>query len=306
MGAITEKIKAWTLVNDESEVKKTQVFCGGACNILDSEGKLLRNTERDAINDWLTEQKIRFFDPQIHPDTHGCEYDFQVHHKMEMKARAAANVNLYEVSPRTFGGVTSLEIAADQFRWDEPMVIYFSDGDPERDEIPEFSEQGYPLFVPDGIHDSQQAMQAHYKEFVKNANTMRKYLMRFAREMSSLTVDFGDKIHEGDIVITPERMHAADLFRAVVQAASNRRVFVTFTGSKSARDERGNPLFIVPEAPSEMQMMALLDQYVDEGNELRRSIAELVNITVFTRVVYTQRSAILALEDVLKIAKVLK
>jgi len=34
-------------------------------------------------------------------------------------------------------------------------------------------------------------------------------------------------------------------------------------------------------------MRALLDQYVDEGNELRRSIAELVSINVFVRVVYT-------------------
>jgi hypothetical protein len=47
-------------------------------------------------------------------------------------------------------------------------------------------------------------------------------------------------------------------------------------------------------------MQALLDQYVDEGNELRRSIAELISITVFTRVVFTQRSAILALDEVLR------
>jgi hypothetical protein len=82
-------------------------------------------------------------------------------------------------------------------------------------------------------------------------------------------------------------------------------VFVTFTGGESARDNLGNPVFRVPEAPLKVEMEALLDQYLDEGNALRRSIAELVQISVFVRIVYTQRSAILALEEVLKIKEVL-
>jgi hypothetical protein len=292
--------KTWTLTHDMSQVSKTQVFSGGACNILNTEGQLLRNTERDAINDWLTQQGIYFFDPQIHPETHGREYDYAADHKLEVAARAAAQVNLYEVSPRTFGGITSLEIAWDQFRWQEPTVIYFSDGDAARDDLPAHSKQGHPLFVPDGIRENEAAMRAHYREFVKNGNNMRKYLMNFARQMDTLTINFSDQIHADDVVITPERIHAADLFRAVVQAASNRRTFVTFTGGRAARDDKGNPVFIVPPDPPEVQKMVLLDQYVDEGNELRRSIAELVSITVFTRVVYTQRSAILALEEVLR------
>ena len=64
----------WNMIKDMSDVKTVQVFSGGACNIRDDQGRLLRNQERDAINDWLTEQGIKFFDPQIHPDTHGEEY----------------------------------------------------------------------------------------------------------------------------------------------------------------------------------------------------------------------------------------
>ena len=64
-------------------------------------------------------------------------------------------------------------------------------------------------------------------------------------------------------------------------------------------------MFVAPENPREVEMLALLDQYVDEGNELRRSIAKLIDITVFTRVVYTQRSAISALEEVLKVEGIL-
>lgn len=300
-----DHMKSWTLVRNMAEVSRTQVFSGGACNIRDAQGELLRNTERDPINQWLTDQGIYFFDPQIHPDTHGREYEYQTDHQLEMAARAVAKINLYEVSPRTLGGITSLEIAADKFRWREPMVIYFSDGDPARDDIPEHSENGHPLFVPHGIRDSEQAMRAHYREFIKNGNNMRKYVMSFAQEMSTLSVDFSGQAHEGDVVITPERIHAADLFRAVVQAASNRRVFITFTGGEEARDEHGNPLFIAPDNPREVEMLALLDQYMDEGNELRRSIAELIDITVFTRVVYTQRSAISALDEVLRVERLL-
>jgi hypothetical protein len=297
--------KVWSLVRDLDEVNKTQVFSGGACNYPDATGQLMRNTERDPINQWLSDNEIYFFDPQIHPDTHGREYDYTIDHELEMKARAISKINLYEVSPHTFGGITSLEIAADQFRWQEPMVIYFSDGNPLKDDIPAHSDKGHPLFVPNGIHETEAAMHAHYREFIKNGNNMRKYLMGFAREMDTLTVNFGDQVHEGDVEITPDRIHAADLFRAVVDASNNRRVFVTFTGGKHARDAKGNPLFITPDDPAEVQMLALLDQYVDEGNELRRSIAQLVGINVFARVVYTQRSAMYALEEIMRVVGML-
>ncbi|MBZ0296167.1 MAG: hypothetical protein K8L99_26650 [Anaerolineae bacterium] len=297
--------KNWTLVDDLESAAQTQVFSGGACNLLDEQGHLLRNDERDAINDWLTEQGIVFFDPQIHPDTHGCEYDYDVHFPVEMAARAAAKINLYEVSLRTFGGITSLEIAADQFRYREPMVIYFSDGTSQTDAVPAHSEKGYPLFVPHGINSSEAAMQAHYHEFIKNANNMRKYLVSFAKELDTLTVTFNDRVYEGDIAISPERMHAADIFRAVVHAASGQRVFVTFTGGDTAQDANGNPVLRLPQNPPKIQMQALLDQYVDEANALRRAMAELVRINVFTRVVYTHRSAIIALEEVLRIKQVI-
>jgi len=289
------------LVRDMAEVSKTTVFSGGACNILDASGNLLRNTERDPINEWLTERDVWFFDPQIHPDTHGEEYDYRKHHPLELAARQAAGINLYEVSPRTFGGITSFEIASDHFREHEPMVIYFSDGNRNQDIIPAHSSKGHPLFAPFGIEYSQQAKDAHYREFIKNGNNMRKYLMGFARLMDKLTVTFGSERQNTDIVISPERMHAADLFRAVVMASSGQRVIVTFTGGAGARDEYGNPRFLAPENPPEIEKDALLDQYVDEGNELRRAIARLVEISVFVRVVYTQRSVLLAMDEVFSI-----
>jgi hypothetical protein len=295
-------MKQLKLVRDLSDVSKAQVFSGGACNILDADGNLLRNTERDPINEWLTEMDLWLFDPQIHPDTHGEQYDYRKHHLLEIAARNVAGINLYEVSPRTFGGITSLEIASDHFREHEPMVIYFSDGNKNRDVIPAYSTKGHPLFVPFGIEHSQKAKDAHYREFIKNGNNMRKYLMSFARIMDSLTVTFGSEDQHTDVVISPERMHAADLFRAVVSAASGERVIVTFTGGPEAHDEFGNPRFLAPSNPPEIEQDVLLDQYVDEGNELRRAIASLVEISVFVRVVYTQKSVLIALEEVLQIS----
>lgn len=294
----------WSITQNLATVRQTQVFSGGACNILNEAGELLRNKERDSINDWLTERGVVFFDPQIHPDTHGEEYDFAKHHPLEMAARLFAKINLYEVSPRTFGGITSMEVAYDRFHSLEPMVIYYSDGDANRDSIPAHSDTGHPLFVPDGIHTSEIAINAHYREFIKNGNNMRRYLMRFAREMDKqnlLTVSFTDRPQPGDIVISPDRMHAAQLFKAVVDAASGKRVYVTFTGGPNSRDDKGNPMFMIPDNPPEVEMHAFLDQYVDEGNELRRAIAELIHVNVFVRVVYTQASAKLALEELLRI-----
>jgi hypothetical protein len=166
-----------------------------------------------------------------------------------MAARAAAGINLYEISPRTLGGISSLEIASDPFRDQEPMVIYFSDGDPARDEVPAHLPQGYPLFQPHAIHESERAMHAHYQEFIKNANHMRKYLMSFAREMDTLTVNFSDQIHEGDVVITPERLHAPARGRVIPGGRAGCLApahYVTFTGGGSPATRRATPCSSFP------------------------------------------------------------
>ena len=291
----------WNLINDPAQAEKIQVFSGGACNIRDIDGKLLRNVERDDINDWLTEHNIVFHDPQIHPDTHGTEYKYEVHHPLEIAAREAAAITLFEMSPRTFGGVTSLEIALDEFDHQQPKIIFFSDGDNTIDVIPQHSQDGYPLFAPYGIKTNAAARHAHYKEMIKNANRLRRYILRFAEDLHALTVSFGEETFDGDVVITPRRIHAADMFEAVTHAAAGRRVVVNFTGGDKARDQKGNPIFLAPEHPNPVDLRMFLDQYIDEGNDLRKRICNLVRINVFVRVVYTQRTAIQALDDLMQI-----
>jgi hypothetical protein len=295
----------WNVTQEIEKAHLTQVFSGGACNIRDSKGMLLRNGERDAINQWLTDKNILFFDPQIHPDTHGEEYVFEKHSVLEVAARKAARINLYEISPRTFGGITSLEIASDHFRYHEPMVIYFSDGSTNTDRIPDHSKIGHPLFVPHGLPKGEEAIQAHYAEMRKNANNMRKFLMHMASDMAGLTVSFS-KHPQGQYSLSPDRMHAAEIFEAVVRALSGETIYINFPAGDEFRDAHGNPVFVCPEKPRPAELRAWLDQYVDEGNALRKRIAELIGINVFVRVVYTQKSAILALEELLILKKILE
>ena len=293
--------QSWNLVNSIEQAKDVVVFSGGACNIRDTSGNRLRNAERDIINGWLTKNDVLFFDPQIHPETHGTTYDYEVHQPLEVAARKHAKINLFEISPRTFGGATALEIAVDEFSYNDPSIIFFSDGNHEKDIIPAHSGDGYPLFAPYGISDNDAARMTHYNEFIKGANRMRKYLMFFAEELSALTITFGEQTFEGDIVITPTRMHGADFFRSIVRAASGHRTIVNFIGGEAARDENGYPIFTAPEKPRPAELVTYLDQYVDEANELRRAIAELVRINVFSRVVFTQRAAIDAMQDLLRV-----
>ncbi|MEO1288125.1 MAG: hypothetical protein AAFV93_10170 [Chloroflexota bacterium] len=296
----------WNVTQELEQAHEAQVFSGGACNILDTSGTLLRNGERDMINDWLTEKGLLIFDPQIHPDTHGEEYIYEKHSQIEIAARKAAQVNLFEISPRTFGGVTSLEIAIDHFRWHEPMVLYFSDGSTSKDAIPEHDRFGSPKFVPYGIHNNDKANWAHYLEMRKNANNMRKFLMRLARDMSNLTVSFSRTSTERDVVVMPDRMHASEIFEAVVKALKGERVYIHFPSGVTEQDKNGNPIFMCPEKPAQYELHAWLDQYVDAGNELRAKIAELINVNVFVRVVYTQKNAITALEELLVLKKMIE
>ncbi len=291
----------WNVTEELKTAHMTQVFSGGACNILDAHGNLLRNKERDAINDWLSEKDIFFYDPQIHPETHGVEYNYEEHSRLEVAAREAATINLYEVSPRTFGGVTSLEIALDHLRWHEPMVIYYSDGDASEDRIPDHDSRGYPQFCPYGLNQDEAATMAHLREMRKNANHMRRYLLRFSLSVPELVIVFGSRPRKTDIQITPDQMHAAEIFEAVVRAASGEKVVVFFPEKKTPLDEKGNPLFKAPENPKEMQQKILLDQYIHEGNLLRERMAKLIEMKVFLRVAYTQRSAILAMEELLQL-----
>ena len=102
------------------------VFTGGACNIQDVAGPV-RNPGRDRLHAWLDEQGRSYFDPQIHPTTHGREYLWGIDGPQEKKAREEAELRVYEITATTISAVTMLEILDDAHRG-RRSVVWFNHG----------------------------------------------------------------------------------------------------------------------------------------------------------------------------------
>ena len=102
--------------------KRVDLFLGGACNLRRAEG-LMRNTGRDELEAWLDSQGWTYYDPQIHPSTHGREYDWARDSEAEKQARAMASLRVYEIIPETLGATTMLEIFDDAVR-QRPSVVW--------------------------------------------------------------------------------------------------------------------------------------------------------------------------------------
>jgi len=103
-----------------------QLFTGGACNIQDLSGPI-RNPGRDPLAAWLDEQKISYFDPQIHPITHGRDYIWGIDGHQEKKAREQAKLRVYEITATTIAAITMLEVM-DDARLGRVSIVWFNGG----------------------------------------------------------------------------------------------------------------------------------------------------------------------------------
>ncbi len=111
---------------DMKEGKVPLLFAGGACNIQNLDGPI-RNPGRDRLHAWLDTGRRWYFDPQIHPTTHGREYIWGIDGPQERKARAVAKLRVYEITSTTISSVTMLEIM-DDARRGRQTVVWFNDG----------------------------------------------------------------------------------------------------------------------------------------------------------------------------------
>ncbi len=105
---------------------KPLLFTGGACNIQGRSGPV-RNPGRDPLALWLDNRGWSYFDPQIHPSTHGREYIWGIDAPQEKKAREQARLRVYEITSTTIGAVTTLEIM-DDARQGRTSIVWFNDG----------------------------------------------------------------------------------------------------------------------------------------------------------------------------------
>ncbi len=109
-----------------AEGARPVLFTGGACNIEDV-GGAVRNPGRDRLHAWLDEEGHSYFDPQIHPSTHGRDYLWGIDGPQEKKAREAADLRVYEISAKTISAMTMVEIM-DDVRRGRRTVVWFNDG----------------------------------------------------------------------------------------------------------------------------------------------------------------------------------
>jgi hypothetical protein len=105
---------------------KPLLFTGGACNMQTANGAE-RNPGRDELANWLDEQGWSFFEPQIHPATHGREYIWGIDGPQEKRAREMAKLRVYEITSTTIASMTMLEIM-DDARLNRTSIVWFNDG----------------------------------------------------------------------------------------------------------------------------------------------------------------------------------
>lgn len=168
------------LLMGADEAVNTVVFSGGACNIITADGKKARNTGRDELNAWLDTLDVAFFEPQIHEDTHGRGYDYDIDGPAEQAARKAAKVTLYELAPDTMGGVTCLEVLRDAMSG-KTVVIWLS-GD-------KFDAKGRPVFAPNiYVATTEDLAAVHLGQYVENGTKLRQNLLAFTKGLPNVTV----------------------------------------------------------------------------------------------------------------------
>ena len=102
------------------------LFTGGACNIQGFDGPE-RNPGRDPLAFWLDTKGYSYFDPQIHPETHGREYIWGIDGPQEKIAREQTKLRIYEITDTTIAAVTMMEIF-DDARRGRPCIVWFNNG----------------------------------------------------------------------------------------------------------------------------------------------------------------------------------
>lgn len=106
--------------------QKPTLFIGGACNIQTAEGPM-RNPGRDPLASWLDELGLSYFDPQIHPTTHGRDYIWEIDGPREKQAREEAKLRVYEITATTIAAISMMEIM-DDARHGRVAVVWFNEG----------------------------------------------------------------------------------------------------------------------------------------------------------------------------------
>lgn len=102
------------------------LFTGGASNIQTPNGPV-RNPGRDPLARWLDSQAWSYFDPQIHPSTHGREYIWGIDGPQEKIAREVTKLRIYEINPYTIAAISMMEVM-DDARLGRISLVWYNGG----------------------------------------------------------------------------------------------------------------------------------------------------------------------------------
>lgn len=163
-----------------SDASRSVVFAGGTSNVMTAAGDLTRNTARDGIHALLAQLAVPFYDPQIHPETHGRDYNYDVDGPAEQAARAASKLTVYELGGGAQGCVTAMEIISDAAAG-KNLLVWLN--------TPAADGKGL-AFTPalDLATIADKAALGHAKEYIKNGTNLRKSLKSFLAKYPSVTV----------------------------------------------------------------------------------------------------------------------
>ncbi len=172
------------------------LFIGGACNIQTPSGPI-RNPGRDPLAAWLDEQKVPYFDPQIHPSTHGRDYIWEIDSLHEKRARQETKLRVYEITATTIAAVSMLEIM-DDARRGRTTIVWFNQG---------------RTFAPLGLGTRDQ---------LKNNETLRREVGETAYSHLLAYVNAGRQIRGELVMLLADCQHVtfADSFDEVKNAIS--------------------------------------------------------------------------------------
>ena len=178
------------------EGKMPVLFIGGASNIQSPHGPI-RNIGRDSLAKWLDHQGWTYFDPQIHPSTHGREYIWGIDGPQEKRARELVKLRVYEISPYTIAAVSIMEIM-DDARRGRISIVWYHGGR-------RFSPQG--LGDRDELRNNQQLRQRigemaywHLDAYINAGRHIRIELPKMLEDCQNII--FVDSFDEVKTVIT--------------------------------------------------------------------------------------------------------
>lgn len=305
------------------------IFTGGACNIIDPEGNLIRNVGRDWINDQLSQRGYAIFDPQQHEDTGGRGYIWEIDGPLEKQAIEYSINDLIELRKDTVGAVSCMEVLRDTKNGhgnERPTkrVIYIDGYD---------QEEKIFTFEPQGI-STEKARRKHHLEYKKSANSMRKEFiammktdhhlispenpdgtLRIIIEQKPDSYDSVDQyvkeqleMSKADgmtiITISNKKAHYDLILKAFRLIAQGKKVAVHFTGGTF--DANANPTVVFPDYPERTtkkknkiedypKAIKRLSTYIQEVNKMRALLVKYMDEDVDTDIVSTPQEALDAL-----------